>query len=137
MIEVAVGFVGSFLARKAEGLVQRAAGDLDAAFDRKLGELYDWIKGKITGRPAAERSLRILEKAPHDPDAQALVQGELDTALADDPSARATLAALVEELKKLRPVGVAPRNVRRGRGGRPPSGRQGRGSAAGGQHRHG
>src|SRR6266852_1455158 len=111
MIELAVGFLGTYIARKAEKLVERAGVDVDAAFDNKLGDLYEWVKTKITGRPSAERSLRILEKDPQDADTQSLLQSELVTALSDDPSAQARLASLVDELKQLRPTGVTVRGL--------------------------
>jgi hypothetical protein len=109
VVEVAVGFLGAYLLRKAEGVVARAGDEADAAFDRKLAVLYDWTKGKLTGRPYGERSLRLLEKLPEDVDSQDAVGAELAQVVAGAAGAQQELAELIAELERLRPAGLSIR----------------------------
>jgi len=104
VIEIAAAYVGAYLGRKALGLVGRAAGDADEAVDAKLGQLYDWVKTRLTGRPSGEVSLTLLEEAPDGEKQQALVADQLGQAIADDEVSTHELQALVEELERLRPV---------------------------------
>jgi hypothetical protein len=114
MIEVAVAYLGAYLGRKALGIVGRAADDADAAIDEKLGQLYDWVKGKLTGRPSGEVSLSMLEDDPEGEKQQALVTDQLGQAVTDDDAATGQLEALVEELDRLRPPGITIRGLARG-----------------------
>ena len=106
MIEVAVAYVGAYLGRKALKLAERAGADVDSAIDEKLGQLYDWVRGKLTSQPTGEVSLEVLEEAPGGEKQQKLVTQQLTEALADDAAAAQELEALVAELDKLRPAGV-------------------------------
>jgi hypothetical protein len=104
VIEIAVAYLGAYLGRKALGLVGRAAGDVDEAVDAKLGELYDWVKARLTGRPSGEVSLTMLEEAPEGEKQQALVTDQIGQAIAGDEDSTRELQALIEELERLRPV---------------------------------
>jgi hypothetical protein len=104
VIEIAVAYLGAYLGRKAIGLVGRAAGDVDEAVDAKLGELYDWVKARLTGRPSGEVSLTMLEEAPEGEKQQALVTDQIDQAIAGDEASTRELQALVDELERLRPA---------------------------------
>ena len=106
MIEVAVAYVGAYLGRKALKLAERAGADVDSAIDEKLGQLYDWVKGKLTGKPAGPVSLEVLEETPDGEKQQELVTQQLTEALGSDEAAAQELQALVAELDKLRPPGV-------------------------------
>jgi hypothetical protein len=87
VIEVAVGYVGEYLVRKAKGLLDRATGDADQAFDRKLGDLYCWVVGKLTGHARGQRVLRMLERSPDVVDEQDQLAEELTLVVDADPSA--------------------------------------------------
>jgi hypothetical protein len=110
-MEIAVGFLAAYLGRKAQGLVGRAGREIDAAFDQKLSEFYGWVKGKLTGRSSAERSLRLLEKDPDGVDEQEQVGEELGATFAGDASGEAELSEWIAELKRLRPPGVRIRGI--------------------------
>jgi hypothetical protein len=114
MIEMAVAYVGAYFGRKALGLLGRAGTDVDAAVDEKLGQLYEWVKGKVTGRPSAEVSLSLLEDAPDGEKQQTLLVDQLAQAVADDDEAAGELQALVEELERVRPPGISIRGLARG-----------------------
>lgn len=114
MIEVAVGYVGAYLARKALVLVDRVGSDADSMIDRKLGELYDWVKAKLFGRPNSEVSLGLLEETPEGEKQQALVAGQLTEALGGDLQATHELEALVSELDRLRPPGISIKGLASG-----------------------
>ena len=113
MIEMAVGYVGAYLARKSMDVLARAGSDVDAAIDDKLSELYEWVKAKLTGRPSGEASLRVLEGSPESEDQQTVVADQLAQAVAGDPEAAEHIEALVAELDKLRPPGVTIRGLAR------------------------
>jgi hypothetical protein len=106
VIEVAVAYVGAYLGRKALQLAKRAGADTDSAIDEKLGQLYDWVKGKLTGRPSGDVSLSLLEEAPEGKQQQTLVAQQLAEAPRSDEATRRELEALVAELDRLRPPGV-------------------------------
>jgi hypothetical protein len=106
MIDVTVAFLCAYLIRTAHGLVDRAVSDADAAFTAKLGELYDWVRGRLAGSRSAEASLRMLENRPDGADEQVVLAEQLEYLLANDKQATPYLAQLVRELENLRPVGV-------------------------------
>jgi len=114
MIELAVAYVGAYLGRKALGLLDRAGTDVDAVVDEKLGTLYEWVKGKLTGQPSAEMSLSLLEDSPEGEKQQTLVVDQLAQAVAGDEGATAELQALVDELERVRPPGISIRGLARG-----------------------
>lgn len=112
MFELAIGFVGAYLARKGAGLLARAADDVDGVIDDKLGQLYEFVKGKLLrlGR-RGERSIARLEEQPDDERSLHDVQEDLDEALKGDLDGAAHLKALVDELKRLDPTGVRLKGV--------------------------
>lgn len=110
MVETAVAYVAAYLGRKALGVLDDKVG---TAINEKLGELYGWVKDKVSGRPSAELSLGLLEKDPEGEDQQALVVNQLDEALAGDPGKLSALKALVDELDQLRPPGVSIKGLAR------------------------
>jgi hypothetical protein len=112
MIEVAIGFLGAYLARKAAGLLDQAGSDVDKAVDRRLGDLYEFVKGKLVNRGSrAQRALRILEKSPEDNDSQDQVAEELQAALVDDAPGAENLQTIIEDLNRLDPTGVRLRGT--------------------------
>jgi hypothetical protein len=103
MVEVAVGFLAAYLARKAAGLLDRVGSDVDRAFDARVGELYEWVKGRLTGRRAGRRTVAGLEARPEDEQAwQALADQVADEADGDHAFAE-RLAAWVAQLEASRP----------------------------------
>lgn len=104
MLEIAVGYVGAYLARKGLGVLGRAGADVDGAVDDALGALYEWVKARFTGQPTAELSLELLSEAPEGKPQQALVREQLASALDDE--AREQLAELVRGVEAARPPGV-------------------------------
>jgi hypothetical protein len=106
MIEIAIGYVGAYLARKALGVVDRAGADADRAVDDALGKLYDWVKGKLTGAPNGELSLDMLAEQPEGDNQQRLVTNQLREVIGDDEAANQQLQALVAELERVRPAGL-------------------------------
>jgi hypothetical protein len=113
VIEIAVAYVGAYLGRKALKLAERAGEDIDSAIDEKLGQLYDWVKGKLTGRPTGEVSLDLLEEAPDGEKQQTLVARQLTQAVGSDEAAERELEALIAELDRLRPTGVTIQGLAR------------------------
>jgi hypothetical protein len=107
MVEMAIGFLGSYLARKAGGLVDRAGSDVDQAIDGKLGELYEFVKVRLLrlGK-RGERSLQRLEERPDDEQPRSDALEDLDEALSGDTAAVAQLEELIAELKMLDPMGI-------------------------------
>jgi hypothetical protein len=107
MIEVAIGFLGAYLSRKASGLLHRAGTDVDNAIDGKLTELYEFVKGRLLrlGR-RGERSLERLEEEPEREVARRDVLEDLGAVLGQDAAGTAQLSALIEDLKQLDPDGV-------------------------------
>jgi len=106
MIEVAVAYVGAYLGRKALKLGAKAGADIDSEIDAKLGQLYDWVRARLTDRPGGDVSLSLLADAPEGDKQQALVTEQLAEAVAGDDAAGSELQAFVEELDRLRPPGV-------------------------------
>jgi hypothetical protein len=113
VIEVAVAYVGAYLARKALRLAKRAGADADSAIDSKLDQLYDWVKGKLTGTASGPVSLSLLEDAPEGDKQQKLVTQQLTEAVGADEAARGELEELVAELDRLRPQGVSIKGLAR------------------------
>ena len=106
MVETAVSYLVAFLARRAGGLVGRAASDVGSAIDKKLDELYEWVKSKLTGQPTAKLSLELLEESPNGQRQKQLVTDQLTQAVASDNAATDQLSTLVAELDRLRPPGI-------------------------------
>lgn len=112
MIDIAIEFLGSYLARKGGNLVDRAGADADSAIDRKLGELYEFMKSRLTGLGRrGERSLRALEQRPGAHVERTDAAEDLVEALSHDAAGRAQLQALVEELTAMDPAGVRLRGA--------------------------
>ena len=88
MIGLAIGFLEAYFERKAGKLLDKAGHELSAAFDEKLSTLYAWIHGKFTGKPSAERSLRMLADKPDGKDQQDGVADELESVIGNDADAR-------------------------------------------------
>jgi uncharacterized protein YdbL (DUF1318 family) len=109
VIELAVGYLSAYLARKSLVLLGRAGEDVDGYVDQKLGELYDWVKGRLTGAPTSELSLGLLEETPDGARQQALVGEQLSAVVEADGEAAIQLQAIVEELERRRPAGVSIR----------------------------
>lgn len=103
MIEAAVAYIGAYLGRK---LLDRVGSDIDDAFEKKLTQLYRWVKAKFTGRPGGEASLTLLEETPDGEQQQALVASQLAKALGGDEAAAGELGALLAELDRIRPPGL-------------------------------
>jgi hypothetical protein len=110
MIEMAVAYVGAYLGRK---LLDKVSDDIGDAFENKLGQLYQWVKAKLAGRPSGEVSLSLLGDAPDGEKQQTLVADQLSQAVAGDEAASRELQALVAELDKLRPPGLVIKAVAR------------------------
>jgi hypothetical protein len=111
MFEVAVAYVGAYLGRKALDKIGSDAGD---ALDKKLRQLYEWTKAKLTGRPSGEVSLSLLSDAPEGEKQQALVTDQLAQAVGNDQAATSELLALIAELDRLRPPGITIEGLARG-----------------------
>jgi hypothetical protein len=107
MIEIAIGYVGAYLARKALGVLDHAGADVDRAVDDKLGKLYDWVKAKLTGKPTGEVLLNLLAEQPEGDNQQKLVSGQLTEAIGGDETAHQQLQALLDEIEQVRPQGVS------------------------------
>ncbi len=116
MIEMAVAYLGAYFGRKALGVVAQAGSDIDAAIDGKLDQLYNWVKGKLTGQGSGDTSLEMLKEKPEGENQQKLVGEQLTEALAGDAEATAQLQALVDELDKLWPEGVTIRGLAKAEG---------------------
>ncbi len=77
------------------------------AVAKKAGEaLWEAVKQRLQGKPAAEEALRDLETAPQDEDAQAALRLQVKKALAADPGFLSELARLLEEAEKEAPGAV-------------------------------
>jgi hypothetical protein len=112
VVEIAIGFLSAYLARKAGGLLARAADDVDGVIDDKLGQLYEFVKKRMRrlGRPG-ERSLERLEEQPDDKRNRSDALEDLAAALKGDEEGAEQLRALVENLQRLDPTGVYLKGV--------------------------
>lgn len=59
--------------------------------------LFQVVRDRFQGNPAAETALKDLEKAPDDPDSQAALRKELKKALHDDDAFAARLMELIRK----------------------------------------
>jgi hypothetical protein len=111
MIALAIGFLEAYFDLKAGMLVDKAAHKATEVFDKKLGEFYGWVHQKVTGKPSAERALRMFAELPGGKDQQDTFSEELEGAIGGDPQAQQQLNAMITELKRLRPAGVTIRGL--------------------------
>ncbi len=86
----AVAALAPYLGKAAEKFVGAAG---DAAWE-KAGELYNGLKARLTGHPAAAEALSDLAHEPADADAQAALRQALKKLAASDADFARELAAL-------------------------------------------
>src|SRR5260221_7720041 len=77
-----VGVLAPYLAKAGEEFAKEA-GKTTAG---KISGLYQAIKTRFEGRPAAIEALADIEAAPNDQDARAALRQQLKKQLADDPA---------------------------------------------------
>lgn len=82
----AVAILAPYLSKAAETLVPKAAEDLYAA-----------VRERFAKKPAAEETLKDLEKAPEDEDTQASVRAQLKKIMAEDETFAMHLQKLIQE----------------------------------------
>lgn len=103
----AVSVITPFLANAAESIVPQAAEDI-----------YQAIKNRFAGKPAAAEALQDLEKDPADEDFQASVRAQLKKIMAEDQrfaDQLAQLYQLLEEQSGSQGVSAKERSVAAGR----------------------
>jgi hypothetical protein len=106
MFEIAIVAVATYLGRKAGGLLTRAGSDLDAAIDKKAGQLYDFVKAKLISLGTrGERALQALEERPDDERNRAHVVEDVTDAIKSDPASIEALQKMIDELTALDPHG--------------------------------
>ena len=82
----AVSILSPYLAKAADMVASKAAGDL-----------YALLHSKLAQKPAAAEALQDLEEAPADADAQAALRLQLKKALNEDEDLAAQLQKLVKQ----------------------------------------
>ncbi|HEX7973469.1 MAG TPA: hypothetical protein VF498_03600 [Anaerolineales bacterium] len=97
----AVSILSPYLAKVADAVAPKVAGDL-----------YALLRDKLARKPAAAEALQDLEKAPADADTQAALRLQLKKVLAEDEDLVAQLQKLVEQAG--RPAGGIVRASDRG-----------------------
>ena len=119
-IEVVVGYLATWVWRRARHAGGRIEEKVDAAVDAKLGKLYDTVAGKLAGDPALGR---LESEAGQDSDVQPQVSERtrdrvrlaLEDATEADPAFAAQLAELAAEVKKAAGVSASDHGVAAGR----------------------
>lgn len=90
----AVAFLAPYLVQFAMNAADRAAAQLP----EQVGKLWNLVKGKITGKPAAEGAFQELADNPNDPDNQEAVILQLRKILKEDPQFAEQLGGLIKTL---------------------------------------
>ena len=85
--KTAVGFVSSYLAKAGEAAAKKVFQDICQA-----------LKGRFDERPAAQKALTDLQKAPDDADLQAVLRVQLKELLAEDEAFAAQLQQLLQKV---------------------------------------
>ena len=91
----AVAALSPYLAKAGEKIADAAG---EAAW-KKVGDLYDSLKHKFAGKPAAQGALEDLVKDPTDADTQAALRKELKKLLAEDGDMLNELSAMLDQAK--------------------------------------
>jgi hypothetical protein len=90
----AVSILAPYLAKAGEEFATEAG----KATAGKISGLYQAIKTRFQGRPAAAEALADIEAAPNDLDAQAALRQQLKKQLADDPAFAGRLRQLLDQI---------------------------------------
>jgi hypothetical protein len=90
-----VAALSPYLAKAGEKIAGAAG---DAAW-KQAGSLYERLKQKFVGKPAAQAALDDLEQAPADADTQAALRKELKKLLAEDGDLLRELSAALGQMK--------------------------------------
>jgi hypothetical protein len=91
----AVAALSPYLAKAGEKIADAAG---EAAW-KTVGNLYDSLKHKVAGKPAAQGALEDLVKDPTDADTQAALRKELKKLLAEDGDMLRELSAMLDQTK--------------------------------------
>lgn len=108
-VEIAVGYVFAWLARKAKRVTGRADGEVDRGLDAGMDRLHDLVSRKLGQDPALRRATEEAEagqEEPSDTTRQWLTYSLGDAAERDAAFAEA-LARAVTELQAAGPVDTA------------------------------
>lgn len=96
----AIKFLVPYFEEAAKGFAKEAGGELGKTSSSALAEhgthLFDTLKAKFQGKPAAETALVDLSKEPKDEDNQAAVRKEIKKAIEADPDFAIELQKLLE-----------------------------------------
>jgi hypothetical protein len=98
----AAALLATYLGRAADRAASDLADTLGEAAVTKLGQLYRWLRTKVTGKPAVEEALQRLEEEPQDDERQIVLRVTLtDLIRSESESGFAeTLERLVAEAQQ-------------------------------------
>ena len=95
-----VGVLAPYLAKAGEEFAKEA-GKTTAG---KISGLYQAIKTRFQGRPAAAEALSDIEAAPNDQDVQAALRQQLKKQMVGDPAFADTLRQLLNQISQDAPA---------------------------------
>jgi hypothetical protein len=107
----AAAAVVRYLGARAGRLGARASGDLDAAVDARLEQLYEAVQARLRVEPTGERALEAVVADPDDARAQGRLEFAIEAEAARDPSFAETLDRIVERLDDLPAGGTIVRDA--------------------------
>ncbi len=82
----------------------RLGRDVQDAAAKKVDELYDEVKKRVTGEPLAEEALARAEEQPDGEREQGALQFALAQIMTSDPAFLETLKKIVEEVSHAQPL---------------------------------
>jgi hypothetical protein len=92
----AVKLLSPYIQEATKGFAKKMGEETGLGAISKVSQLYEAIKGKFSGKPAAEEALSDLEKTPQDADAQATLRTQLKKVLEADEAFATELAQLLK-----------------------------------------
>lgn len=96
----AAALLATYLGRAADRAASDLADTLGEAAVTKLGQLYRWLRTKVTGKPAAEEALQRLEEQPQDDERQIVLKVTLTDLIRSESGFAETLERLVAEAQQ-------------------------------------
>jgi len=92
----AVKILSPYLSELASGALDKAKDVAGSEAVAHAKDIFEAIRSKFSGTPAAEEALEDLKKAPEDDDSQATVRVQLKKQLESDETFAASLAELLK-----------------------------------------
>jgi hypothetical protein len=96
----AAALLATYLGRAADRAASDLADTLGEAAVTKLGQLYRWLRTKVTGKPAVEEALQRLEEEPQDDERQIVLKVTLTDLIRSESGFAETLERLVAEAQQ-------------------------------------